>query len=360
MSKIIKENWKYKIEFTKDSFWPYEQKFGRKDCYYDDIINDRWSTKFPFKNKQFDNTEIFLETDDIIICTGERTNLSWTEKNFIDIINLKTEKKQRLYIEEVNLIYNAEKEIVVNANIKWIWKTIKLDQETIEIKEEKEEKLLAFFKVIYNENEDKWYRLDWNWNWYYLSELEIENKLEYFNQVVNLDNNFNESNIFYRDKLLWKFVFSILLNWKIIRYLRELDLWKLSGSNFKIDNLTFINSQNYFIWKKLRRKIIFNKYKPLITIIGWIYFIYIFGLIFTDLLSNWWFSNNIIDKLFFLFFVLIFFFAVFVARIIYFFIDLKKALVYRKKVNEKFDLKDFEIVRKKQDISRIKQKIMVK
>lgn len=50
----------------------------------------------------------------------------------------------------------------------------------------------------------------------------------------------------------------------------------------------------------------------------------------------------------------------FILNIIMYFIDLKNALVYRKKVNKNFNPKDFEIVRKKQDISRIKQKIMVK
>jgi hypothetical protein len=70
---------------------------------------------FPLKNKEFDNTEIFLETDDIIVCTGERTNVSGETKNFFDIINIKTEKKQRIFADEVNLICHVNNEIVVNA-----------------------------------------------------------------------------------------------------------------------------------------------------------------------------------------------------------------------------------------------------
>jgi len=64
------------IEFASDSFGPYEYKFEREDCYFSDGLNDRGTSIFPLKNSQFNNTEIFLETDDIIIATGERTSLS--------------------------------------------------------------------------------------------------------------------------------------------------------------------------------------------------------------------------------------------------------------------------------------------
>ncbi len=222
MEKIKIKDWKIYINFLKDSFWPYEQKFGREDCYYDDKLQDRWSVIFPFKNKQFDNTEIFLETDDIIVWTWERTNLSWTEKNFIDIINLKTEKKQRLFVEEVNLIYNWEQEIVINWKINWIWKTVKLDQETMEIKEEKEEKLLAFFKVLYNENEDNWYKLKYNENNFY--DLIIESKIHI------------KPELFDRKKFL----------------LRNFDLW--GESNFYEQWKDFINNQNYILGKTEKKK----------------------------------------------------------------------------------------------------------
>lgn len=181
--------WKFTIEFINDTFWPYDYKFGREDCYYIDWLEDRWSIKFPLKNKEFNNTEIFLEHDDIIICTWERTNLSWETKNFIDVINLKTEKKQRIITDEINLIYNSNKEIKINANINWIFKTLTLNIETLEILEEKEEKLLAFFKCIYNETENKWYLLDfqktaqwWNDGYFNLKEIDIKVKPEKFNR----------------------------------------------------------------------------------------------------------------------------------------------------------------------------------
>lgn len=152
--------WKFTIEFVNDTFGPYDYKFAREDCYYIDGLEDRGSIAFSLKNKEFQNTEIFLENDDIIICTGERTNLSGESKSFIDVINIKTEKKQRIITEEVNLIYNSQKDIIINVNLNWTFKTLTLDSETLEIKEEKEEKLLSFFKCVYNKNEQKWYVLD--------------------------------------------------------------------------------------------------------------------------------------------------------------------------------------------------------
>lgn len=169
--------WQFKIEFANDNFWPYDYKFAREDCYYNDWLEDRWSYMFPLKNKEFDNTEIFLENDDIIICTWERSWLLSDSKNFIDVINLKTEKKQRFFTDEVNLIYNWEKDIIINLNISWVYKTMILNIETLEIIEEKEEYLLWFFKCIYSETERKWFLLDfirngWNNDWFFeLKEL---------------------------------------------------------------------------------------------------------------------------------------------------------------------------------------------
>ena len=157
--------WKFTIEFVNDTFGPYDYKFAREDCYYIDGLEDRWSVAFPLKNKEFQNTEIFLENDDIIICTWERTNLSGEAKSFIDVINIKTEKKQRIITDEVNLIYNSWKDIIINGNINGTFKTLTLDWETLEIKTEKEEKLVGFFKCLYNFTEWKWYVLDFIKNW---------------------------------------------------------------------------------------------------------------------------------------------------------------------------------------------------
>ena len=156
--------WEFKIEFANDSFWPYQYKFEREDCYYNDGLEDRWSVIFPLKNKKFDNIEIFIETDDIVVCIGERWNLSWGEKTFIDIINIKTEKKYRFFTDEINLIFNSEDKIIINAKDEWVFKTIVLNSVTLEKIEEVEESLLSFFKSVYNAKEDSWYLLDFNAN----------------------------------------------------------------------------------------------------------------------------------------------------------------------------------------------------
>ncbi len=153
--------WEFKIEFASDSFGPYNYKFEREDCYFNDWLEDRGTKIFPLRNKSFDNTEIFMETDDIVIAVWERGSLTWWDgKSFIDVINIKTEKKYRVFTEEVNLIYNTKNEIVLNLKEGNTFKTIILDINTMEKKEEKKEKLLAFFKCVYVESENQWYRLD--------------------------------------------------------------------------------------------------------------------------------------------------------------------------------------------------------
>ena len=159
--------WEFKIEFANDSFWPYNYKFEREDCYFNDGLEDRWTAVFPLKNKQFDNTEIFLETDDIVIAVWERGSLMWGEKSFIDIINIKTEKKYRLFTEEVNIIFNSEDKVIINAKEEWIFKTFVLDFNSMKKIKEIEEELQAFFKSVYNIAENKWYLVDfviWNEN----------------------------------------------------------------------------------------------------------------------------------------------------------------------------------------------------
>ena len=152
--------WEFKIEFANDSFWPYKYKFEREDCYFNDGLEDRGTILFPLKNKQFDNTEIFLETDDIVIAIWERGSLMWGEKSFIDVINIKTEKKYRLFTDEVNLIFNSEDKVIINAKEEWVFKTFVLDFNNMKKIEEIEEELQAFFKSVYNVNEKKWYLLD--------------------------------------------------------------------------------------------------------------------------------------------------------------------------------------------------------
>jgi len=152
--------WKFFIEFVSDRFGPYEYKFAKEDTYYSDGLQDRGSKIFPLKNKEFNNTELFFENDDIVVAVGKRWDLSGKEKYFVDLINLKTEKKYRIFTDEVSLIVLTDKWLLVNFNDNWVWKTIILNPETMEVVEEKEEKLDAFFKLIYNEKNHKWYVLD--------------------------------------------------------------------------------------------------------------------------------------------------------------------------------------------------------
>jgi len=159
--------WEFKIEFANDSFWPYDYKFEREDCYFNDWLEDRWSKIFPLKNKKFNNTELFIEIDDIVVTVWKRWWLSLEEKNFIDIINIRTEKKYRLFTDEVNFIYNSTESIVINAKETETgeFKTFHLDIETMKNIEEKKETIYAFFKSFYNETINKWYLLDFNvWN----------------------------------------------------------------------------------------------------------------------------------------------------------------------------------------------------
>ena len=172
--------WEFKIEFASDSFWPYRYKFQREDCYFNDGLEDRGSAIFPLKNKQFNNTELFIETDDIVIAVWERWSLMGGEKPFIDIINIKTEKKYRLFTDEVNLIYNEKENIVINAKDLEDnkFKTIKLDINTLEKNEKTEEELDAFFKSVYNETYGKWYLLDFTvWN---IDEKDEEKKYQFW------------------------------------------------------------------------------------------------------------------------------------------------------------------------------------
>lgn len=175
--------WEFKIEFASDSFWPYNYKFERQDCYFNDWLEDRWTIAFPLKNDTNNNTEIFLETDDIVIAVWERGSLIWWDKSFIDIINIKTEKKYRLFTDNVGLIFNSADKIIVNALDEWIYKTIVLDLKTMEKLEEVKEELLAYFKCVYNRTTDEWFLLDFTpLN---LEESDENKKYQYWSFILN-------------------------------------------------------------------------------------------------------------------------------------------------------------------------------
>lgn len=154
--------WEFKIEFASDSFWPYNYKFQKEDCYFIDWLEDRWTLLFPLKNNFTNNTEIFLENDDIVIAIGKRWTLVWEDKNFIDIINIKTEKKYRLFTNNIGLIFNSKDKIIVNAVDEGEYKTLVLDMESMKKNEEHNEELQAFFKVVYNKTTNEWFCLDYS------------------------------------------------------------------------------------------------------------------------------------------------------------------------------------------------------
>lgn len=87
-SKIVQKAWKYYIEFVNDTFGPYDYIFTWEDRYFDNLDNRIKILNFPYKNKQFQNSEIFLWVDYIAIATWKRIDLNWNEKDFLDIINL--------------------------------------------------------------------------------------------------------------------------------------------------------------------------------------------------------------------------------------------------------------------------------
>jgi hypothetical protein len=62
----------------------------------------------------------------------------------------------------VNLIYNSEKSIFINAKEleTGTFKTFELNIETLKNISEKKEELQTFFKSVFNKNIKKWYLLD--------------------------------------------------------------------------------------------------------------------------------------------------------------------------------------------------------
>ena len=64
------------MTFDHQEFGPYEYIFTRESLYFNQELDERGSFTFPLREKQFDNTEIFLEGDDIVIAVGKRGSIS--------------------------------------------------------------------------------------------------------------------------------------------------------------------------------------------------------------------------------------------------------------------------------------------
>ena len=112
----------FHIEFPSTTFWPYNYVFTRENLYFSEELGDRGASLFPLKEKDFKNTEIFLEKDAIIVCCGVRGSFSGQEKLFVELVNLETEQKFRFYPEEISLIYNTENTLICYYKDENIWK----------------------------------------------------------------------------------------------------------------------------------------------------------------------------------------------------------------------------------------------
>lgn len=166
--KIISKNiapnsWKttgeFQVQFSHANFWPYTHVFHRKNLYFHQTEWVRGSFFFPLKDMKFENTEIFLETNDIVVWVGTRGSFSGKEKQFVEIISLKHEQKYRFYPDEVGLIYNTKHEVVVYYKKSGKYHKLILSQKTLEKQSESTIELYSFFKLLYNATEKYYYRL---------------------------------------------------------------------------------------------------------------------------------------------------------------------------------------------------------
>lgn len=165
--------WEFHIDFPTKKYWPYSHLFTRENLYYSEELWDRGSILFPIKEKEFDNTEIFLERDDIVVCCGVRGSFSGQERQFVEFVNLETWSKKRLYAEEVSLIYNTQETLIVCFREKNTWKKREYLLKNFSIVSETEEHISAFFKLLYSHNTKNFYALIYIWNTHFL-EIEIQ------------------------------------------------------------------------------------------------------------------------------------------------------------------------------------------
>ncbi len=149
----------FHVNFSNSRFGPYSHVFRRENLYFHESEWVRGSYFFPLESERFHNTEIFLETNEIVIWIGSRGSFDGQEKNFVEIISLKYREKYRFYPDEVSLIYNTKLEVVVYYKKSWKHHKLILDQKTLEKQSESKVELYAFFKLLYNVSEKSYYRL---------------------------------------------------------------------------------------------------------------------------------------------------------------------------------------------------------
>lgn len=167
----------YTISFSESEFGPYNFVFDRQRLYFDENTNERGSFYFPLKDSTFNNTEIFIERNDIVIALWERGSFSWETRVFVEIVNITNANKYRFYPDEVSLIYNSKENIVIYYK-KWkTHKKLELDIENLEKLSETSQNISAFFKLFYNFTSNSYGRLIYKANsrshkaWYFVEEI---------------------------------------------------------------------------------------------------------------------------------------------------------------------------------------------
>lgn len=186
----------FHIEFPSTTFWPYNYVFTRENLYFCEELSDRWVCLFPLKEKQFENTEIFLEREDIVICCGVRGSFSGQEKLFVELVNLETQAKHRFFPEEISLIYHTQETLVCCYKNEDIWKKSEFSLTDFSLVSETQEHISAFFKLFYNHTMESYGRLilksnpQPNIDGYFLEENILSKYWEYFKPQSFIRNNF--------------------------------------------------------------------------------------------------------------------------------------------------------------------------
>lgn len=151
--------WNFHIEFPSKTFWPYNYVFTRENLYFCEELWERGASLFPLKEQKLENTEIFLERDDIIVSCGVRWSFSGQEKLFVEFINLETQAKYRFFPEEVSLIYHTQDRLVCCYKDAGVWKKSEYSLWDFSLIRETQEQISAFFKLLFHHTSQEFSRL---------------------------------------------------------------------------------------------------------------------------------------------------------------------------------------------------------
>lgn len=201
----------FSIKFSDSEFGPYNYIFDRERLYFDEFLGERWSYDFPIKDPCSNNTEIFIERNDIVIALWTRWSFSGKTRIFVEIVNLSNANKFRFYPDSVSLIYNARRSIVIYYKKSEAYKRLELDISTLEKISETTHHLSAFFKLYYDSTNMTYGRLIYKANssshraWYFIEE--------------NISSNLWKPKKFYRDN------FNLTCEW---HWETSIDVWEAS------------------------------------------------------------------------------------------------------------------------------------